>query len=84
MLYFFGRRKLQLPANVIKSAVERMFVSFGIFVIFLVLNFGIRIAIVLIARQSMYGIQTSYVVFLFISLIQALVFQNWLDHRSRP
>ena len=79
--YYFGARALGLPTAGLRTAIAKMLESMGVVMIFLAVNLGTAVAVVLVARGLTGAFVSAYVtddaVWLGLSLIQGLAFQWW-------
>jgi type IV secretory pathway VirB3-like protein len=85
--YFVGARRLGFSGGCILKAVRRMLECLGITVIFLGVNLGAAVIVVLAARALTREFVSLYLAadatLLVLSLIQALIFQAWQDLSGR-
>jgi hypothetical protein len=81
--YLVGAKGLGLPQKCIHKAVRRMLDCLGITLIFLGVNLGAVVIVILAARALTGEFLSLYLAtdetLLVLSLIQALIFQGWRD-----
>jgi hypothetical protein len=81
--YLVGAKGLGLPQKCIHKAVRRMLDCLGITLIFLGINLGAAVIVILAARALTREFVSLYhaadVTLLVLSLFQALIFQGWQD-----
>jgi len=79
--YYFGARVLGLSDASLRTAVAKMLESVGLIMIFLALNLGTAVAVILVARGVTGAFVSAYVtddtVWVGLSIIQGLAFQWW-------
>ncbi len=85
--YLVGARGLGLSHGCILKAVRRMLECLGITLIFLGVNLGAAVIVILAARALTREFVSLYLAadgtLLVLSLIQALIFQGWQDLSGR-
>ena len=90
--YLVGAKGLRLSHGCIRKAVRRMLECLGVTLIFLGVNLGAAVIVILAARVLTREFLSLYLAadetLLVLSLIQALIFQGWRDlsgpNVSRP
>ncbi len=79
--YYFGARGLGLSTAGLRAAIVKMLESVGTVMIFLALNLGTAVAVILVARGVTGAFVSAYVtddtVWVGLSIIQGLAFQWW-------
>lgn len=87
--YLVGTKGLKLSGLAMQKAVGKMFESLGMVLIFLGINVGVGVIVILAARVLTRGFVSMYLAadatVLVLSLIQGLTFQWWRElSASRP
>jgi len=86
--YYFGARALGLTNAGLRTAIAKMLESVGVVMIFLGVNLGTAVAVVLVSRGLTGAFVSAYVtddtVWLGLSLVQGLAFQWWRGMSAAP
>ncbi|MGH7479488.1 MAG: hypothetical protein ACREJ8_07885 [Candidatus Methylomirabilales bacterium] len=90
--YLVGAKGLRLSHGCIRKAVRRMLECLGVTLIFLGMNLGAAVIVILAARALTQEFLSLYLAtddtLLMLSLVQGLIFQGWRDlsgpNVSRP